>query len=111
MRRGPGEGGLGGIKQRLGTHLGLPESTAVRLGVPGPVGSAGRFGLGLKQILQPALERLGEGQGGGNRRQQPTRFDRTDLGAGDARPGRKFLLRPVPGRPVQPHLILNLRGR
>jgi hypothetical protein len=66
--------------------------------------------VGLKQVFEATVEGVGEGEGGGDGGEQASRLDGADLGAGNARPGGEFLLRPLPGGAVQPHLVLDLPG-
>ena len=89
-------GGLGGIHEFASGNRGPPIAAGLAVRLPGPGRLAGSRGSELKEVLDPAIQGGGQGQGGGGRWRQPVGLDRTDPGAGDPRPDCQIVLGPSP---------------
>jgi len=61
----------------------------------------------VEQVLNPALERFGQGQRGSRRGHQTVGLDRADPGARQARSPRQLLLRPAAANPVLAEIVLD----
>ena len=96
MADDPQIGRLGGIDEFASGNRGPPVAAGLTVRLPGPGRLAGSRRSELKEVLDAAIQRGGQGQGGGGRRHQPVGLDRADPGARDPRPGRQIVLGPSP---------------